>query len=314
MKVLAVDDDPIFRAAFEAVLRHHDIADLDMAASGQEALRLVSTQTVPFDCIFVDIQMPEMNGIELAGILRAMDPEGRTQIVMVTGLSDRQYIDQAFMAGAVDYITKPLDALEFKARLSSIQRVHESRLRANAVQEQLAAATNLQHQIDYEDALTPPDVKGLISYMALRNYLKAIGRPRYALSQRIGICVENAANIFVRTNDEDFLDIMADVGEVIVETLKSQNLMVAYAGSGEFIAVSSAIYLASPEQLESQINTALEAYQEAYLIDAVPIVRVGKAMRGSIFARRSIDEGIDEALLSARARPTMHGYSRARSA
>ena len=133
MKILAVDDDPIFRAAFEAVLRHHDINDFAMASSGQEALKLVGQEAVPFDCIFVDIQMPEMNGIELTGILRAMDPERRSQIVMVTGMSGRQFIDQAFMAGAVDYTTKPLDDLEFKTRLASIRRVHESRLRAAAI-------------------------------------------------------------------------------------------------------------------------------------------------------------------------------------
>lgn len=314
MKILAVDDDPIFRAAFEAVLRHHGIEDFEMAASGQEALRLVSRQAVPFDCIFVDIQMPEMNGIELTGILRAMDPEGRSQIVMVTGMSGRQYIDQAFMAGAVDYITKPLDSLEFKTRLASIRRVHDSRLRAAAIQDQLEEVTSHQHQFDFEDAETPPDVKGLISFTALRNYLKAIGRPRYAMSQRIGLSVENAANIYVRTNDEEFLDIMADVAEVIVDTLKSQNLLVAYAGCGEFIAVTSAIHLASQEQLESQINTALEAYQETYLINCAPVVRVGKPTRGSFFSRRTIDESIEETLISARARPAMQGYATKRLA
>ncbi|MCO6384635.1 MAG: response regulator [Vannielia sp.] len=310
MKTLTVDDDPIFREAFEAVLRHHDVTDIQSAASGQEALRIVSQQVVPFDCIFVDIQMPEMDGIELVGILRAMDPEGHSQIVMVTGMSGRQHIDQAFMAGAVDYITKPLEPLEFKTRLASIVRLHEGRRHNAAIQEQLKAATSQQHRYDFEDAETPPDVTGLISFTALRNYLKAIGRPRYAMSQRIGITVENAASIYVRTNDEEFLDIMGDVAEVIVDTLRGNQLLLAYAGSGDFLAVTTATHMASPDRIENQINTALEEFQETYLTNCCPVVRVGKPTRGSFFSRRSIDETIEETLLGARTRPNVQQYPR----
>ncbi|SIN84042.1 response regulator [Vannielia litorea] len=314
MKVLIVDDDPVFRQAFEAVLRSQDIRELCVAESGAEALRIVNGRDDSFDCIFVDIQMPEMDGIELTSILKSLDRTGETQIVMVTGMYDRQYIDKAFMAGADDYITKPLEPIEFRARMSSIRRVHESRNQTAAMQSQLSEAASRQHQFDFEDPITPPDVNGLISYNALRNYLKAIGRPRFAMSQRVGFCVENAANIYVRTTDEEFLDIMADVAEVIVDTLKVHNMVLAYAGCGDFIAVTTAAPMVSADQLESMINGALEEYQETYLNNCFPIVRAGKPGRGSFFSRRNIDEAIEDTINSARARSIGSQFSARKSA
>lgn len=302
MKILAVDDDPVFRQTFEAVLRMHDIQDLHLAESGAEALRIVQAQEEKFDCIFADIQMPGMDGIELAGTLRALDPSSETQIVMVTGMSGRSSIDKAFMAGADDYITKPLEPMEFKARMASIQRIHATKLQAAAMQSQLNAATSRQHEVDFEDPIIPPEVEGLISYKALRNYLQAIGRPRYALSQRIGFSIENAANIFVRTTDEEYLDILADVAEVIQAALKTRNVMLAYAGSGDFVAVAPAGPMAAADHLESEINATLEDYANTYLLNCFPVVRVGKPARGSFFSRRAIDDTLEDTISAARAR------------
>ena len=303
MRVLVVDDDPIFRGLFCGVLRHNDISELESVASGPEALRLVERYDGDFDCIFVDIEMPEMNGVELVRHLRKLDPRGNSQIVMVTAMQDRQYVDDAFTAGALDYITKPLDALEFKIRLASIRRNYEARLQEAAIRIQLYAADGAKHRIDFEDAVALPEVTGLITLDALRNYLKIIARPRYAMSQRIGIQVENAPNIYVRTGDEEFLDIMADVAETCLEKMSLQNCMMAYVGSGEFITVSSDFHLRQTEDMESAINGGLDAYMGHYSIDFVPTVRIGEPVRGSFFSRQPIDDIIAETLYSARVRP-----------
>ncbi len=302
MKILAVDDDPVFGAILETVLRYHGFSDVTVVDSGPKALKLVQSAHPKFDCIFVDIKMPEMDGIELTGILRAIDPSRRTQIVMVTAMSERQHIDRAFLAGADDYISKPLDEMEFKVRLASIARIEAERQRNLAMQQALTSANQRQHLIEFEDALTLPDRAGTIPYAALRNHFKTISRLRHPMRQGIGISVENAANIFVRTTDAEFAAAMASVAEEILETFKGAETLLAYAGAGDFIFMTGPAVLPSPEAFEAQINTALQGKADLFSPDCLPVVHVGKVAGTSFFSRRSLDEIIETALQSARSR------------
>jgi CheY-like chemotaxis protein len=129
MKILAVDDDPDFLALFESTLTRLGYANVTFVTSGAEALELLSNTQVPFDCFILDIQMPEMNGIELCEEIRAIPEYEETPIVMNTILADRAHIDQAFAAGATDYLTKPIDEIEINTRLGVLHTLVRERLR-----------------------------------------------------------------------------------------------------------------------------------------------------------------------------------------
>jgi two-component system, OmpR family, response regulator MprA len=118
MKVLIVDDD---RALREALRRALTLAGLEtvLAADGEEALALAATRP---DAIVLDVGLPGMDGLEVCRTLRASGD--RVAVLMLTArdaIADR--ID-GLDAGADDYLVKPFDVGELKARLRALLRRH----------------------------------------------------------------------------------------------------------------------------------------------------------------------------------------------
>lgn len=115
MRVLIVDDEQPARDKLRRLLgEYSDIEEIAEAADGYQALERVAV-TRP-DAVFLDIQMPEISGLEVVASL----PQPVPIIVFVTAFD--QYAIQAFDANAIDYLLKPYD----QARLQrSVQRIRE---------------------------------------------------------------------------------------------------------------------------------------------------------------------------------------------
>lgn len=109
MRVLIIDDEPLSRNAVEnAVGERKDVESLDSAADAVEALEMLEKKS--YDVLLLDIQMPELSGIELADRLnnrRAASPA----IIFVT--AHDQHAVAAFKKHAVDYVLKPFQSEEF---------------------------------------------------------------------------------------------------------------------------------------------------------------------------------------------------------
>jgi CheY-like chemotaxis protein len=133
MKILAVDDDPIILELLSQFIGEFGQHNLTTVTSGAEALEAVrAARVAKYDCFLFDIQMPEMDGIELTSEIRKLSDYKATPIIMLTAMSDKQYIDAAFSAGSTDYITKPFEFLDLKGRLSlaeSLVQARQSRTR-----------------------------------------------------------------------------------------------------------------------------------------------------------------------------------------
>ena len=112
MRVLIVDDEPLSRSSLKNALRaRNDIQALDCANDAVDALELL--QKKPYDVLLLDIQMPELSGIELADRLNKRR-QPIPSIVFVT--AHHQYAVAAFEKHAVDYVLKPF----------SNNRIHEA--------------------------------------------------------------------------------------------------------------------------------------------------------------------------------------------
>ena len=103
-RFLAVDDDAVSRQAVSLSLRK-TFGEPDLAASGEEALALIACQT--YDMIFLDVEMPGMNGFELCAKIRQTDANSETPVVFVTSHKDFDSRAQASNAGGRDLIGKP---------------------------------------------------------------------------------------------------------------------------------------------------------------------------------------------------------------
>lgn len=106
-KILIVDDRPENLVALETVLRDLDV-DLVRALSGNEALK--ATLHNDFALALLDIQMPEMDGYELASILREEDKTARLPFIFISAVyTDNLNVFKGYERGAFSFITKPFE-------------------------------------------------------------------------------------------------------------------------------------------------------------------------------------------------------------
>jgi signal transduction histidine kinase len=137
IKVLLVDDTPENLVALEALLRRPDITVLK-AASGNDALELLLAHDISL--ALLDVQMPEMDGFELAELMRGADKTKHVPIIFVTaGARDPQRVFKGYETGAVDFLFKPIDAHVLRSKvdvfveLAKQRRALEDALRLNEV-------------------------------------------------------------------------------------------------------------------------------------------------------------------------------------
>ncbi|MEZ4615851.1 MAG: response regulator [Caldilineaceae bacterium] len=122
--ILIVDDTETGREILEALL-HSPAYDLQFAANGFEALEKAAAVTP--DLILLDVMMPGMDGFEVCRRLRSDDHLAEIPIILVTALDDRDSRIRGIEAGADDFVTKPFDHAELRARVRTITRLNRYR-------------------------------------------------------------------------------------------------------------------------------------------------------------------------------------------
>ncbi len=112
-RLLIVDDEPANIRILSNILAE-DYA-LSAATDGKQALALAKSQSP--DLILLDMVMPDMDGLAVCEVLKAMDETRDIPVIFVTKLDDPENEEQGLLAGAVDYISKPVSPPIVKARV-----------------------------------------------------------------------------------------------------------------------------------------------------------------------------------------------------
>jgi two-component system, NtrC family, sensor kinase len=120
-RILTVDDSPTYLAFLTSELRKQGY-DVEGAGSGPEGLIGVATQN--FDCVLVDLQMPEMDGIEVCRRIAAMRStvESLPAVIILTDSQDKGDMNRGFEAGADDFVGKASDLAVLRARIQALIR------------------------------------------------------------------------------------------------------------------------------------------------------------------------------------------------
>lgn len=114
--VLVVDDSEIARAYLIDILASLGFDNVSEAEDGAQGVEMF-TSTSP-DIVFLDIEMPVMNGIN---VVRKIGPiKGRAMIIMMTSIGSMDVIDDCLLAGADDYLRKDLDETDITKRIKEI--------------------------------------------------------------------------------------------------------------------------------------------------------------------------------------------------
>src|SRR5690242_14754565 len=136
--VLLVDDNPENVTALRAVLEPVGV-DCVCAHSGFEALREVLRRD--FAAILLDVQMPDMDGLETAALIKRRARSGDTPIIFITGRErEPAMIAKAFSLGAVDYVVKPYEPALLRPKVQALVDLHRKDAQLRESEERFRAA------------------------------------------------------------------------------------------------------------------------------------------------------------------------------
>ena len=236
MRTLIVDDElPARKLLIEYLKKDKDIIIVGEASNGFEALKAIQKEKP--DLIFLDIQMPKINGFELLELI-----DDCPEVIFVTAYSE--YAIQAFKANAIDYLLKPIheeslkDAVK-KAKLkiqsvskNSYDKLNEIRLEENQELDRVVVKTGSQiHIIPVED---------ILQIMAEDDYIRIITSDSRFLKKQTMKFMEShlPPNDFVRVHRSHILN----VSKIEKIEALSKESYVAILKNKEKVPVSNAGY------------------------------------------------------------------------
>ena len=156
-RILAVDDDPLARRSIRAMLER-SYYQVETAESGAEAFELLSTYRP--ELILLDIQMPDMDGLEVCRRIRELPGGDLLPIIFLTGEERPGIHSQAFQAKGDDFLRKPVLSVELITRIRSLLRL--KRLQAE-IQAERDALLDLQKQREQLFEFIVHDLKNPLS-------------------------------------------------------------------------------------------------------------------------------------------------------
>ncbi|BFM38162.1 EAL domain-containing protein [Synechocystis sp. LKSZ1] len=258
--ILIVDDEPDNFDVIEALLGDQDY-DFHYVPSGPLALESLSTFSP--DLILLDVMMPGMNGLEVCRQIKARPDCQGIPIIIITALNEKSDLAHCLEAGADDFLTKPVNRLELRARTHSmlrIRRQYQQLAVFNAHLEQMVQArTNQLHRMIFEDSLTQLPSRAFL-VKALTEALAA-GQVDFAL-------VIFDCDQFQLVNGS-FGSVIGDqllkaVAQRLNQHLRPQDIL-ARLGGDEFCFLLHQV--AEPAMVESFIQTVIASFERPFLVE-----------------------------------------------
>lgn len=154
--ILIIDDQIETVQNIATLLENHEY-QVSCAFNGQEALQRLSAKQP--DLILLDLFMPDMNGLELCGQIKANVQYQEIPILFLTASHDTEHILQAFEKGSVDYVMKPFDERELLMRVKTHVNLRRQTLEIQRLNQKFdTIITNVQ------DGLLVIDKEGIIQF------------------------------------------------------------------------------------------------------------------------------------------------------
>lgn len=193
-KILIAEDEKDEREVILFLIQKYNFElDILLAANGRDAAQIISEQ--PIDILLTDIQMPFLNGMELAAKARSINPN--IEIIFFSGYDDFEYVKTALSLRAVNYILKPVNPDEFRKSIFEVINTLHSRDAAMAesekyIKEHFYIKTNQNNNsTNYEDIVSAGQDSALIKKITQAIQLKDTD----TLRQNTNLLLEKYQNI-----------------------------------------------------------------------------------------------------------------------
>ena len=261
MRLLAVDDDPLILDLLPIVFRQANLPQITVASSGAAALEALDDPDARFDGLILDIEMPEMSGIELCQKVRQIPRYRNTPILMLTAVTDRTRIERAFAAGADDYITKPFDVKEIATRVRVAERMTERSVHAPILDPDvvLEDAPQGSHRFAADDPVRLAGTPQLILPFALGNYLSQLSRRRLDSCSIFAARLADIDTHYHATRPHEFARLLKTTVAAIAKVVDWPHLLMSYEGDGLFMCITQGADAPEWPEIEDRVNEELVA-------------------------------------------------------
>lgn len=276
INILIVDDRPENLISLENILLDDEIK-IFKAQSGLEALELLLLHS--FALAILDVQMPDINGFELAELMRGKEQTKSIPIIFVTaGAIDAKYTFMGYDAGAVDFLYKPLDIRIVKSKVKVFKELEKQKIIIKNQLEQLSESLKWRDDflsIVSHELKTPITSLRLQNQMALRN-LDRSGLISFT-SEKLTKTFNNTGKQLDKLTHliEDLLDVTKiSAGTLTVEPIESNfSLIIAD------ILDRYSEQLATMKSLDVNIDGPVMVYCDPFRAEQVVINLISNAIK-----------------------------------
>jgi PleD family two-component response regulator len=239
-RILLVDDDAQVTTALELILAAGQFEEITVVANAEDAFDVLGLTNddaeVPpaVDVIVLDVMMPGIDGIEACARIRKTRRYRDIPIIMCSGLDQTTSLNQAFIAGAHDYLTKPIRKIELLARVRSAMRFKRELDRRRAREAEIRRGQQVEgpRELSYMDTNTNlPNQRGF--EVAMRQAVAA-GQP-YGL---LGLQIADIEALRSEAGPEAVQDLSATVARVIATVAAPLDWKLYIFNEGLFIVLA----------------------------------------------------------------------------
>lgn len=261
MQILVVDDSEDSRDLTEGALLSAGYTDIVLAGSGWEALKVLdvgkSTDTKPAtDVVLLDIIMPEMDGVEVCARIRNDARCADLPIIMVTSLDDMDSLNNAFVAGATDYITKPVNRVELNARVRAALKLKQELDRRQ--QREVELLSFLSNWGDRRAEIWIDEVTGLFVGEVAEAYLTAACGCRSGEEiSIIALLLDGFAAYSAANGDTAARGALAEVARAVRRLAAKVGIVAASYRNGMIILVAPEIDIDAARELGEALRTTI---------------------------------------------------------
>ncbi|MBX7480936.1 response regulator [Qipengyuania qiaonensis] len=270
-KILIVDDVPESALITKALLARGNFKDIDIARGGRDALEKcgvaedgedVVEGEVDYQLVILDVMMPDMDGLEVCARMRLSQRTRYLPILMLTATIDVELLNQAFMAGADDFLTKPIDEIRLLARVRTLLRIRREQERRALREEDLRIQNDALRQGQAGMSLIEPQtdlLKRRIFDLIISDCRSQNRSAALSLLQVVDF------DAFVALRGEEAADVLTHhLAELLQSIAAPLDILMVSNGPGSFLLIHPGA--ADAEELEVWNRKARGAVEQAQMV------------------------------------------------